>query len=99
MQMLPTLHIPDEDLSTASASATTGQSRAIRAPGYAHDHATMPLELLEQSAIGGLPQAHAAIITTTGQPGAIRTPRHPADPGWLRTAHPPASARGYLPHV
>src|SRR5439155_15271460 len=48
---------------------------------------------------GGLPQAHAAIIATTGQQRAIRTPRHPADPGWLRTAHPPLGAGANLPHV
>src|SRR6266567_3836044 len=29
----------------------------------------------------------------------IRTPRHTTDPGWLRTAHPPTSACGHLPHL
>src|SRR5260221_7532187 len=46
LQVLPTLHIPDEELPAASASATTGQSCAIGAPGHAHDDTTMPLELL-----------------------------------------------------
>src|SRR5690348_2665545 len=59
----------------------------------------MPLELLEQCAVGGLPQAHAAIITTTGQPCAIRTPYHTTNPGWLRTAHPAAGAGGNFPHL
>jgi hypothetical protein len=36
--------IPDEDLFTASAPATTGQARPIRAPRHAHDHTTMPLQ-------------------------------------------------------
>src|SRR5258708_3017839 len=99
LQALPTLRIPDDELPAAFASATTGQSRAIGAPGYAHDCATMPLELLEQRAVGGLPQAHAAIIAATGQPGAIRTPRHTTNPGWLRPAHPPAGAGGHLPHM
>src|SRR5438270_480630 len=53
----------------------------------------------QSTAIGGLPQAHAAIIATTGQPRAIRTPRHPADSSWLRMAHPQAGAGSYLPHV
>src|SRR5258707_11354221 len=77
VQALPTPRIPDDKLPAASASATTGQSRATGAPGYAHDHATMPLELLEQRAVGGIPQAHAAIIAATGQPCPIRTPRRP----------------------
>src|SRR5712671_2074471 len=46
LQALPTLRIPDDKLPAASASATTGQPGAIGAPGYAHDHTTMPLELL-----------------------------------------------------
>src|SRR5207244_6886387 len=60
---------------------------------------TMPLEALQQHAVGGLPQAHAAILAATGQPRTIRTPRHTTDPGWLRTAHPPTSACGHLPHL
>jgi hypothetical protein len=35
---------PDEELSTASTSATTGQVRPIRAPVHTHHHATMPLQ-------------------------------------------------------
>src|SRR5438270_8171122 len=46
VQALPTLHIPDDELPAVSASATTGQSRAIRTPRHTHNHATMPLELL-----------------------------------------------------
>src|SRR5713226_7375737 len=61
--------------------------------------ATMPLQRSSKPAVGGLPQAHAAIIAATGQLGAVRTPRHTTDPGWLRTAHPPAGAGGHLPHV
>src|SRR5437588_1440744 len=100
LQALPTGHLPDEDLPTASSAPTaTGQPRAIEIPGHAHDPATMPLEALQPCAVGGLPQAHAAILAATGQLGAIGTPRHMTDPGGLRTAHPPASAGGHLPHL
>src|SRR5258708_20063114 len=48
---------PDEELSTASTSATTGQARPIRAPGHAHDHATMPLQPAKLRSLGALPHA------------------------------------------
>src|SRR5205085_9177202 len=48
LQALPTGHLPDEDLPTASSAPTaTGQPRAIGTPGHAHDPATTPLESLQ----------------------------------------------------
>src|SRR5256885_4623888 len=91
--------IPDEELSTASTSATTGQARPIRAPGHAHDHATMPLQAGLLRAGGGLPQDDAAIIAATCQARSVWTPRHPTDRGWLPTANPPAGARAHFPHL
>src|SRR5216683_7309726 len=67
VQELSTVRTPDEELSTASTSATTGQARPIRAPGHAHDHATMPLQPGKLRAVGGLPQDDAAIVAATGQ--------------------------------
>src|SRR6266852_5360629 len=58
--------IPDEEFSTASTSATTGQARPIRAPCHAHDHTTMPLQAGRLFAVGGLPQDNAAIVAATG---------------------------------
>src|SRR6266849_5440665 len=98
-QALPTLRIPDDELPSASAPAPTGQPRPILTPCHARHHATMPLQLREQRAVGGLPQQDAAIIAATGQPGAVRTPRHTTDPAWLRTVHPAAGAGGHLPHL
>src|SRR5437660_11671733 len=46
LQALPALRIPDDELPTASAPATTGEPCPIWTPGYAHHHATMPLESL-----------------------------------------------------
>src|SRR5258708_24367604 len=97
VQELSTVRIPDEELSTASASATTSQVRPIRAPCHAHDHATMPLQAGLLFAVGGLPQDNAAIVAATGQARSIWTPRHPTDRGWLPTAHPPAGARPPFP--
>src|SRR5258708_12659613 len=97
VQELATVRIPDEELSTASPSATTSQVRPIRAPCHAHDHATMPLQAGLLFAVGGLPQDNAAIVAATGQARSIWTPRHPTDRGWLPTAHPPAGARPPFP--
>src|SRR2546425_829446 len=47
MQALSTARIPDEELSTASVPATTGEPRTIRTPGHTRHPATMPLELLQ----------------------------------------------------
>src|SRR5205814_9104741 len=79
--------------------ATTGQARPIRAPGQAHDHATMPLQAGLLRAGGGLPQDDAAIVAATCQARSVWTPRHPTDRGWLPTANPPAGARGHFPHL
>src|SRR2546421_3320417 len=88
---------PDEELSTASTSATTGQARPIRAPGQAHDHATMPLQAGLLRAGGGLPQDDAAIVAATCQARSVWTPRHPMDRGWLPTANPPAGGPAPFP--
>src|SRR5205085_7150869 len=82
-----TLHFPDEDLSAVSAPTPAGQPRPFGTPGHAHDYASMPSQLLEQCAVGSLPQAHAAIIATTGQAHAIRTPAPPPNPA--RRLRPP----------
>src|SRR5260221_12128647 len=47
----PARHLPDEDLPTASVSATTGQPRTIGTPGHAHDHAPMPLQRSSHRAV------------------------------------------------
>src|SRR6266849_8623064 len=99
MQELSTVRTPDEELSTTSTSATTGQARPIRAPGHAHDHATMPLQAGLLGTGGGLPQDDAAIVAATGQLLPVRAPRHPADRGWLPMAHPQAGARAHVPHL
>src|SRR5260370_2314407 len=90
VQELSTVRIPDEELSTASTSATTSQVRPIRAPCHAHDHATMPLQAGLLFAVGGLPQDNAAIVAPTGQARSLCTPPPPTDRGWLPTAPPPA---------
>src|SRR5712692_3235991 len=90
---------PDEELSTASTSATTGQARPIRAPGHAHNHATMPLQAGLLRSVGGLPQDNAAIVAATGQSPPVWTPRHTTDRGWLPTAHPPVGACAHFPHL
>src|SRR5712691_8394891 len=56
VQALATVDIPDEELSTASTSATTGQACPIRAPGHAHHHAAMPLQAGLLRSVGSLPQ-------------------------------------------
>src|SRR2546425_12881373 len=66
VQALPTVRVPDEELPTPSAPATTGQPRPIGTPGHAHDHATMPLQRSSHCAVRGIPQEDAAIIATTG---------------------------------
>src|SRR2546426_3856292 len=66
VQALPTVRVPDEELPTTSAPATTGQPRPIGTPGHAHDHATMPLQRSSHCAVRGIPQEDAAIIATTG---------------------------------
>src|SRR5258708_15440809 len=98
VQELSPVRIPDEELSTASTSATTSQVRPIRAPCHAHDHATMPLQAGLLFSVRGLPQDNAAIVAATGQARSIWTPRHPTDRGLLPTAHPPAGAAPLLPH-
>src|SRR5262249_5016375 len=65
VQVLPTARIPDEQVSTAHAPTTTGQPRPIQTPGHACHNATMLLQFREQRAVGGLPQAYAAIIAAT----------------------------------
>src|SRR5258708_6050857 len=97
VQALPAPHIPDEELRTTPATATTGQPRPLRTPGHAHDHTTMPLQRSSKPAVAGLPQEDAAIIAATGQPRPVRTPLDTAYPGWLPTPDPPAGARGGLP--
>src|SRR5258708_28614786 len=62
---------PDEELSTASTSATTGQARPIRAPRHAHDHAPMPLHPDKLRAVGGPPQ---------DDPPTVPPPRQPPPP-------------------
>src|SRR5260221_8746595 len=93
VQALPTLHIPDEELLTITASATTGQPRPIGTPGHAHDHATMPLQRSSKPAVGGVPQEDATIIAATGQARPVRTPLDTAYPGWQPTPDPPAAVR------
>src|SRR5205823_9875030 len=96
------LRIPDEQLSAASAPlacAPTGQLHPIRTPGHAGEHATVSLQLLEQRAVGGIPQADAPIIATTGQPRAVRTPCHAADLGRVRMTDPVAGSRCCIPHL
>src|SRR5258708_29562393 len=92
VQALSTMYIPDEELSTASTSATTGQARTIRAPCHAHDHATMPLQAGLLRSVGGLPPDDATIVAATGHVRPRRTPRYTTDRGWLPTANPPAGA-------
>src|SRR6266849_2978018 len=99
VQELSTVCTPDEELSTASTSATTGQTRSIRAPCHAHDHATMPLQAGLLFAVGGLPQDNAAIVAATSQVRSVWAPRHPTDRGWLPTANPPAGACAHFPHL
>src|SRR5258707_1835930 len=94
---LPAVRIPHQQLFAASAPASTGQPRSIGAPCHARDHATMSLQPLEQRAVGGIPQAHAAIIVTAGQPRAVRTPGHATDLGRVRTTDPAAAAYVDLP--
>src|SRR5207245_4919939 len=50
-------------------------------------------------AAGAIPQAHAAIIATAGQPRAVRTPGHATDLGRLRAPDPAAGARCRIPHL
>src|SRR5260370_25225658 len=88
---------PDEELSTASPSATAGQARPIRAPGHAHAHATMPLQAGLLRSVGGLPQDDAAIVAATGQSPPVWAPRPTTDRGWLPPAHPPAGACAHFP--
>src|SRR5713101_2199866 len=90
---------PDEELSTASTSATTGQVRPIRAPCHAHNHATMPLQAGLLRSVGGLPQDDAAIVAATGQLRSIWTPRHPTDRGWLPMTNPLVGACAHFPHL
>src|SRR6266849_660441 len=99
VQELSTVRTPDEEFSTASTSATTGQARPIRAPGHAHDHATMPLQPGKLRSVGGLPQDDAAIVAATGQSRPVWAPRHTTDRGWLPTANPPAGACAHFPHL
>src|SRR5216684_1913496 len=94
-----TARTPDEELSTASTSATTGQARPIRAPGHAHNHTTMPLQAGLLRSVGGLPQDDAAIVAATGQSPPVWAPRHTTDRGWLPTAHPPVGAGAHFPHL
>src|SRR5712692_1726829 len=90
---------PDEELSTASTSATTGQARPIRAPGHAHNHTTMPLQAGLLRSGEGLPQDDAAIVAATGQLRSIWTPRHPTDRGWLPMTNPLVDACAHFPHL
>src|SRR5258708_35845081 len=90
VQELSTVRIPDEELSTASTSATTSQVRPIRAPCHAHDHATMPLQAARPFPARGLPHGKAAIVAPTGQAPSIWPPRHPKNTGWLPPDPPPA---------
>src|SRR5260370_9178853 len=60
----------------------------------------MLLQFREQRAVGGLPQAHAAIIAATGQARPVRTPRHFTYPGrGVCLTYPPALTWGHLPHL
>src|SRR5437588_12240181 len=59
----------------------------------------MPLQRSSQHAVGGLPQARAAIIAATGQLRPIRTPRDTTNPGWLRPTNPPTGTGVHLPHL
>src|SRR3989442_2157410 len=95
---LPAVRIPHQQLFAASAPTSTGQPRSIGAPCHARDHATMSLQPLEQRAVGGIPQADAAIIATAGQPRAVRTPGHATNLGRVHTTDPAAGARGPIPH-
>src|SRR5260370_374867 len=99
VQALPPLPIPDEELLTITASATTGQPRPIGTPGHAHDHATMPLQRSSKPAVGGVPQEDATIVAATGQARPVRTPLDTAYPGWQPTPDPPAAAFRHLPHL
>src|SRR2546423_813591 len=103
VQALPTVGsaagIPQDHLPTASAPATTGQPGAIWAPHHAIDHATMPLQPLEQRAVGGLPHIEAAIFATAGQARSIRAPGYTTDPGRVCATHPTWSARRHIPHL
>src|SRR5207237_3896523 len=95
LHALPAVRIPHEQL--PSTAATTGQAGAIRTPHHARDRAIMPLQPLKERSVGGLPQAHAAIIATAGKPRAVPTPGHATDPGRVRAANPAAYARCYIP--
>src|SRR5258708_19745847 len=77
VQELSTVRIPDEELSTASTSATTSQVRPIRAPCHAHDHATMPLQAALLFAVAGLPQDNPSTLPPTAHPLSLPTPPPP----------------------
>src|SRR3989440_6243441 len=90
---------PDEELSTASTSATTGQARPIRAPSHAHDHAAMPLQPGKLRPIGGFPQDDAAIVAATGQSRPVRAPHYTTNCRWLPMTNPAAGACAHFPHL
>src|SRR5260221_284213 len=96
---LSALHLPHEQLSAASAAATSGQSPPVGAPGHARDDPLMTCQPLEQRAIGGVPHIHVAIITTADQASAVGAPGHVTDPSRQLTPDPPVGARRHLPHL
>src|SRR5260370_548432 len=75
----------------------TGTPGPMGAPGHACHYPLMPLQPLQQCAIGGVPQIHFTIIATADQARAVRTPRHVTDPGLLPTAQPTLGARRHFP--
>src|SRR6266567_2252088 len=99
VQALPTVRIPQEQFSTAFASATTGEPGAIRTPHHARDHATMPSQPLEQRAVDCIPHVEAAIFATAGQACAVRSPGYVTDHSRVRAAHPTLCACRHVPHL
>src|SRR5260221_1169894 len=100
VQAFPATRLPDEEFPPATAPAATGQPSAIRTPGHARRQAPMLLQFREQRAVGGLPQAHAAIIAATGQARPVRTPHHLTYPGrGVCMTDPPALTCCHLPYL
>src|SRR6266487_1184616 len=76
---LPAVRLPHKDLSVVTlplVARARGHLPAIGTPRHAPDHPAMPHQTELHHAARGIPQADAAIIAATGEPFAIRTPRH-----------------------
>src|SRR5713226_5439095 len=72
---------PDEELSTASTSATTGQVRSIWTPRHTADRGWLPTAHPPANACVHFPHLHLLLIAPTGQKPAIWTPLYAEEGG------------------